>query len=342
MKRENYKLYVILRIFLVLTTFDAVNGVIIATSAFGISTVLTFATAIWNGDDFDVALKSATYSGLKVGGTTFITAVLAGQLSKFGLNSALVGSSEAIVKVMGPKAPAMLVNAFKSGKNIYGASAMKSAAKMLRGNAITGIVSIVVLSSFDIANIFRGRISGAQLFKNVANTASAVAGGTAGWVGGATAGAAIGSVVPIIGTAVGGIVGGVIGSFAAGAVSGKVSNKILSNFIEDDADDMVNIIEKVFTQMAEEYLLIKKEAENIIDKLKIDLTGSKLKDMFSSPDREDFAQRLLINHIEREVQKRKKVSMPSQDEMQKGLRMVLEEISDNMDDYNNNCTNVVG
>lgn len=309
-------------------TFDAVNGAIIATSAFGISTVLSFATSVWNGEDFDIALKNATYTGLKVGGTTFITAVLASQLSKAGLNSALVSSSEAIVSIMGPKASAMLVNAFRSGTNIYGAAAMKSAAKMLRGNAITGAVSVVVLSSVDVVNIFRGRISGKQLFKNVANTTATVAGGTAGWVGGATAGAAIGSVIPIVGTAVGGFVGGLLGSFAAGAASSKVSNAVLGAFIEDDAEEMIQIIEKVFQDLATDYLLNQKEAEAIVDALKDELTGGTLKDMFASSDRISFAKKLLIKDIEKETKKRKKIIMPSDDAMRNSLRAVLEEIAD--------------
>ncbi|MCB2292631.1 hypothetical protein LGK95_03650 [Clostridium algoriphilum] len=311
-------------------TFDAVNGAIIATAAFGISTVLTFATSIWNGDDFNTALKSATYSGLKVGGITFVTAVLASQLSKAGLNSALVGSSEAIISIMGPKVSAMLVNAFRSGTNIYGAAAMKSASKMLRGNAITGAVSVVVLSSMDVVSIFRGRISGAQLFKNVATSAATVAGGTAGWVGGATAGAAAGSFVPIIGTAIGGFIGGLLGSFAAGSVASKVSNTVLNEFIQDDANEMVNIIEKVFTRISEDYLLNQKEAEAIIDNLKGDLTGSTLKDMFASSSRNEFAEKLLMNHVESEVKKRKIIRMPSKEDMQKELLSVLEDISDNM------------
>ena len=309
-------------------TFDAVNGTIIATSAFGISTVLSFATSVWNGESFDVAIKNATYTGLKVGGTTFITAVLASQLSKAGLNSALVSSSEAIVSIMGPKASAMLVNAFRSGSNIYGAAAMKSAAKLLRGNAITGAVSVVVLSSVDVVNIFRGRISGKQLFKNVANTAATVTGGTAGWVGGATAGAAIGSVIPIIGTAVGGFVGGLFGSFAAGAASSKVSNAVLGAFIEDDAEEMVRIIEKVFQDLATDYLLNQTEAEAVVDALKDELTGGTLKDMFASSDRKAFAKKLLVKHIGKEVQKRKRIIMPSDEEMKNSLRAVLEEIAD--------------
>lgn len=308
-------------------TFDAVNGAIIANIAFGLSTAVTFAACIWNGEDFNTALKSATYSGLKVGGITFATAVLSSQLSRAGLNSALVGSSEAIVNIMGPKASAVLVNAFRSGSNIYGAAAMKSAAKMLRSNVITGIVSVFVLSSVDVVDIFKGRISGAQLFKNLANTASTVAGGTAGWVGGATVGASVGSVVPIIGTAVGGFVGGLIGSFAGGSAASKMSNTVVSKIIKDDVDEMVGIIEKVFIQMAEDYLLSKKEAENIIDRLKDDLTGSVLKNMFASSNRREFAQKLLINYVESEVGKRKKIIMPSKEEMQKGLKSVLEEIS---------------
>ena len=259
-------------------TFDAANGAIIATSSFGVSAVLSFATSVWNGEDVDTALKNATYTGIKVGGTTFITAILSSQLSKAGLNSALVGSSEAIVNIMGPKASAMLVNAFRAGNNIYGAAAMKSAAKMLRGNAITGAVSVVVLSSVDILNIFRGRISGKQLFKNVANTASTVAGGTAGWVGGAAAGASIGSIIPGVGTAIGGLLGGVIGSFAGGSASSKVSNAVLGSFIEDDAEEMIHIIEEVFQNLAVDYLLNKKEVENIVDSLQNDLSTGTLQE----------------------------------------------------------------
>ena len=309
--------------------FDSVNGAIIATSAFGISSCLTFATSIWNGEDFNAALKNATYSGLKVGGTAFITAILASQLSRAGLNSLLVGSSEAVVGVLGSKASAVLVNAFRGGSNIYGAAAMKSAAKLLRGNVITAGISVVVLSTVDVVNIFRGRISGKQLFKNIANTASTVAGGTAGWVGGATAGAALGSVVPIVGTTVGGFVGGLLGSFGGGAVAGKVSNKVLNNFIEDDVNEMLRIIEKEFSELSVDYLLNKEEAESVIDNLKEDLTGSTLKDMFADDDQEEFARDLILPHIESIVKNRKRIKLPTEKQMCQELRIVLEEIADN-------------
>ena len=302
-------------------TYDAVNGTIIASSAFGVTAMITFATSMWNGEDFEDAIKIATYSGLKVGGTAFITSILAAQLSKAGLNSALVGSSEAIVAMMGPKASAVLINAFRVGsKPIYGA-----AAKLLRSNTITAGITFVVLSSFDVANIFRGRISGKQLFKNMANTAATVGAGTGGWV----AGAAIGSAIPGIGT----IVGGLVGSMVAGSAAGKVTNAVVGSFIEDDADKMVEIIQDVFTEMASEYLLSNKEAEKSVDRLKDKLDGKTLKDMFASNDRKKFARNLLIPIIENQISKREVIHKLTEEQMLYGIREVLEDISDMEESY---------
>ena len=303
-------------------SYDAVNGVIIAASAFGVTAMITLATSVWNGEDFNDAIKLATYSGIKVGGTAFVTSVIAAQLSKAGLNSALVGSSEAVVSVMGPKASAVLINAFRAGsKPIYGAAAMKSAAKLLRGNAITAGVTFVVLSSFDVANIFRGRISGKQLFKNMIGTAATVGGGTGGWLAGAAAGSAI---FPGVGT----IIGGIAGSLIGGAAAGKVSNAVVGEFIEDDADEMVKIIQDVFTDMASEYLLNNKEAEKAVDKLRDKLDGKVLKDMFASSDRKEFARKLLTPIIETETSKREVIHNLSSEQMIDSIRSVLEEIND--------------
>lgn len=312
--------------------FDATNGAIISLSAFSISAMITFATSIWNGDSLDVALKKSAYSGLKVGGITFVSSVLASQLSKAGLNSALVGSSEAIVNIMGPKVSAMIVNALRSGQNIYGSAAMKSAAKLLRGNMITGAITTVILSSGDVINIFRGRISGKQLFKNLANTAATVAGGTAGWAGGAAIGASVGSMVPGIGTAIGGFIGGVAGAIGGGTAVGKATNAVTGAFIEDDADEMVRIIEGEFASLASDYLVNQKEAEKIADNLQAVLTGSTLKDMFASGNKSDFANELLKPEIEKVVKQRPVIKTPTIGKMTEGLRMALEEINESVEE----------
>lgn len=299
-------------------TYDAVNGTIIAGEAFVMTSMLTLATSLWNGEDFDVAIKVAAYSGIKVGGTAFVISVLASQLLKAGLNSALVGGSEAIISVMGPKASAVLVNAFRNGSNIYGAAAMKSAAKLLRTNVITAGVTFAITSSVDIADIFRGRISGKQLFKNMVGTGASIGGGTAGWV----VGAAIGSVVPVVGN----IIGGIAGAIAGGIAANKVSDAAVGMFVEDDAEEMVKIIQDVFTDLASDYLLNNKEAEKIVDSLKEKLDGKILKNMFASSLRREFARELLTPLIEKEIEKREFITIPTDDEMTNALKCILEEI----------------
>lgn len=120
-------------------------------------------------------------------------------------------------------------------------------------------------------------------------------------------------------------------SFASGTASSKVTNAVLGTFIEDDADEMARIIEKVFTQLTEDYLLSQEEAENVIDSLKEELTGATLKDMFANSNRKAFAQKMLVKHIESEVAKRKKIKMPTDEALQKSLREVLEDMADDIE-----------
>lgn len=303
-------------------TYDAVSGAVTATSAFGVTAIITFASAVWNGEDFDVSLKMAACSGLKVGGTAFITGVLASQLSRAGLNSALVNGSETVVRLMGPKASAVLINAFRAGaKPIYGAAAMKSAAKLLRGNVITAGVTVVILSSADVANIFRGRISGKQLLKNLANTTGTVAGGTAGWIGGAAAGSLV---MPGPGT----VIGGLVGSLVLGGAAGKAADAVTGIFVEDDADEMVKILQTVFETVAGEYLLSQSEAEKCVDLLGKKLNGKILRDMYASKDRDAFARALMVPIVETRVAFRETVAAPGADEMFDALKLLLEDIAD--------------
>ncbi len=309
-------------------TYDAVNGAIIGSASFGITAAMTFAVSIWNGEDFENAIEGAITSGLQVGGLAFATAIVSGQLAKSSVNGVVSASSAKLVSLMGPKASAVLVNAFRSGTNIYGAAAMKSAQKLLGSNIVTSVASVIVLSSMDVVNIFRGRISGAQLFKNLVNTGASVAGGTAGWAAGASAGAALGSIVPGVGTAIGGVVGGLFGAFAGGSAAGKVASAVTDEFIEDDAKEMIAIIESRFKSLAEDYLLNKEEAEKVVEYLAQDLDGSILKDMYASSSRSIFANNLLVPNIEIVVRSRTKISMPSEEQMIKGLKSVLEKAGD--------------
>lgn len=312
-------------------TFDAVQGSIVAAYSFGISTAMNFAVAVWNGKPFDEAIKDSAAAGLQVGGTAFVTTVLASQMQRTALNSLLRGTTDQVVRVMGPKASALLANAFRSGAPISGAAAMQSASKLLRGNVVTGAITVAVLSSFDVANMFRGRISGKQLFKNVGKTAAAVAGGTGGWMAGAAAGAAAGSFIPGVGNVVGGIVGGLLGSFAGGSAAGAASSAVLDEMIEDDAVEMQEILEKEFQKLAEDYLITQSEGEKICDRLSGIVDGDFLKDMFASSSHGGFAKRKLEPLFEDIAKNRKRITLPSDEQMVQGLRAILDDVADGED-----------
>ena len=282
------------------------------------SAVIAFGTCIWNGDKPEVAAKKAALCGLKVGGTSFIVSVVSSQLLKAGLNSAMVSSTEAIAMALGPKACAVIVNAFRMGTNIYGAAAMKSAAKLLRGNVVVAGLTVVVLSSFDIVDIVRGRISPGQLAKNLAGTISSVAGGTAGWVGGA----AIGSMVfPGVGT----VVGGLIGSLGGGTAAGVAMNALTGFFLKDDAEQMCVIVEKRISRVANDYLMTEDEVTKLVEFVSRRLDGGTLKDMYSSPDRAAFIDELMKNDIEGIVVERPEIAGDVDEQIADGLVRILEE-----------------
>ena len=307
-------------------TYDAANGMITAAYSGGISVAITFWCSYRSGKSFEDALTDAINAGIHVGGIAFAGAVLSGQLTKAGLNTALISSSDALVSAIGSKASAQLVNAFRSGTNIYGAAAIKSASKMLRSNAVTGIATVLILSTGDIVNIFRGRISASQLLKNVINTGAGIAGGIGGWAGGAVAGAAVGSFIPGIGTAIGGFFGGLAGAFAGGSAAGKVSKAVTDEIIEDDGKEMVRILEKEFQIISTDYLLNENEAKAVADNLKANVNGNTLKDMYASDNRHFFARKLIEENTIPIIYERPNIHLPSQSDLTNELRSVLEKV----------------
>ena len=307
-------------------TYDAVNGIKLAGTSMGISAALSFAVAVWNGEDWEKALEGACRTGLKIGGIAWVSSVIAAQLGRTGVEQSLRGATDWVVKGMGTKAASWFANGLRSGNPIYGAAAANNVSKLLRGNIVTGIATTLVLSSVDFVRLFRGRVSGTQVFKNLATTASGVAGGTGGWMAGAAAGAAVGSAFPVVGTAVGGIAGGIIGAFAGGTAASKVAKTTLDKFIEDDAKRMLTIVEKVFGELASDYLLNKDEAKKVIqDFQKKDLPDT-LRDMYASNNRKDFARRLLEPLMGKLAKNRKLIQLPSDKEILQKTGQIIEEM----------------
>lgn len=302
-------------------TFDAATGAIISTSAFGITAVLTFAKSLWEGTSPEMAVENAIYSGLQIGGASFANTLVTSQLMRTGMSGALTAPTEAVIKLIGPKTSAMIANSLRSGANIYGAAAMNNVAKLLRGNMVASVAMTIVLSSKDISNAFRGRISGKQLFKNIATTAGGMTGGAMGFVVGKFV---LNLVAPGAGELVG-IAVSLAGATAGGTIGGTAVNTVIGQFIEDDAVTLVGIIEDKFCQLAQEYMLSQEEISIILEDLSLSLSSERLLDMYASDDHSAFADNLVRNQIEQLIRGRCRVYLPTEAELVQGFGRLMED-----------------
>lgn len=295
-------------------TYDAINGTVSAGCAFGISSLIVYSVSCLNGATWRDALKTSAIQGAKAGGIAFGTSVIASQLARTNVANIFAPSSEALVNAFGDDfASALLKSVGRETTGLTGSTIKTQAVKVLQNQALTAGVTVVLLSSSDVVDIIRGRISVEQLLKNLAVTTAGVAGGYAGSVLGGMAGTAV---APGIGTTAGSVAGGVV----VGGAAGYGAEKLLGIFVKDDAEKMMVIIEDNFLQIAQDYLVNENEANDIADALQKELTGDNLKDMFESNDRNKYAQDLIEPLVVAEISNRKPIKAPTAAEMRAELK----------------------
>ena len=267
--------------------FDAAHGTVIAMSAFGISAVITLAHSLWCGKSVEDAIDDSMYVGIKMGGTAFLSTVIASQITRTGMNTAIQRPLISIIKALPSGARKSMVSVMKDGALLYGKGTVRNLVKLWSSNIITTVAFTLVLSASDISHFFSGKISEKQLFKNITNLAAGM--------GGAYVGAVAGSVLGPAGSAVGGLVGGLVGGVAAT----KAASSILNHFVEDDAEAMVKILNECFLELAQEYLLNEEEVNLVLEDLHEQLIHEKMLEMFASKDRKAYADGLLRSIIEK-------------------------------------------
>jgi hypothetical protein len=292
-------------------TYDTVNGVTVAGAAFGLSSVVSLAIALWNGKSLDEAMSEALSTGFKVGGIALLSSVLSAQLSRTALDGTLRIGTDWLVNQLGTTTTERLASAL-AGKVLTGDAAVNALSKLMRGNIIAATATTLVLSAADIYRIFEGGISGMQFFKNVTRTASGVAGGMAGAQSGALGGAALGTAIfPGPGTAIGGVIGGIGGGIGGGFVVQWATNIVLDKLIDDDAAAMLKILEDAFMELAQLYLLNNEEAEQVMKALGGLDVPARLRAMHAAADRMNYGRQILEPLIERTLRQRQHVGSPS-------------------------------
>ena len=306
-------------------SFDAINGVVIGTSVVGISATITFARALWNGEELNSAIDNAVFIGIQAGGSAFIISLVSAQLTKTSLNTLFLEPSVELVKALPSVVKSNLLATMRNGAPIFGSAASNNLAKLLRGNLIVSATTSLVLSSQDILNFVTGKISGKQLFKEVTTIVSGVVGTTGGATGATALIGALGLSLGPVGAAVTSIVGGIIG----GSLGTSISKEILDKFIEDDSIALVRIINKRFSILAFEYLLSEEEIELSLEVLRGCLIQRKLLEMFAAKNKELFADELILECINSVIIWRIKVRIPSQSQFVDGVSRVITGLENN-------------
>lgn len=323
-------------------SYDAVNGMRIGGFAGSVSALLTFAVAMWQGQEIKLALRQATRAGFQVFSSSFASHLAVSQLGRTGVEHSLRGVSNLAVEGMGPRTCSLL-SELAGKEGLRGVAAQRYLAKTLRGNAITGAVVTLVLSVKDIYRLIDGRISFGQAVKNVTTTGAAVAGGMAGASAGgaigasagATTGAAIGSIVPGVGTAIGAAVGGGIGwavgmfsgGAAGGAAAGAAANAVMGLMIEDDAVALSNEFRQIASEIASSFVLSDKEVASLAEEVqKFDLTEF-LREMYASGNRRSLVASRIRPLVVGIVARRPGIKRPSPSELLASLEEVLIEVS---------------
>ena len=176
-------------------------------------------------------------------------------------------SPDTLLRMTLPKAATVVFNAVIMGGFRV---ALRSAVQLLRATVITRILSALTILALDIYSLARKRISVAQFIRNIVLSALLIFFGTVGWNIGA-------------GWFAIEIIGGLIGAGIMGTFIPMGFEKILNKYVKSDEQKMMEIVDEVLCDCPE------KEQERIKEKI----SPGKLKLMYASSNREEYARQLV-------------------------------------------------
>ena len=235
-------------------SYDITTGAVVASCTFGLSFMINYAQGCWQGRDHADAFKAALQEALDTGLMALVIHVTSAQLLRTKAASLGTVATRQGVRTIARTAPGRkCIEAIASaslGKPVHGAAAINHVSKLLRSNAVTGAVTVIVSCTPDFYRAaFDGSISWQQFTKNLVVSSASVGGGIGGYIGGA---------------AVAGPVGAFVGAVAGGVISGQAAKSITDKVAEDDAIKLMRALEAELQTLSFEYLLSEQEVEKVL------------------------------------------------------------------------------
>jgi len=175
---------------------------------------------------------------------------------------------DTLLRMTLPKATTVIFNFVMGGFSI----ALRSAVTLLRATVVTRILSALTILALDIYGLARKRISVVQFVRKVRLSILLIFFGTVGWNIGA-------------GWFAIEIIGGLIGAAIMGTIIPMGFEKILNKYVPSDEQKMLEIVDEVLESCD--------CTENECEKIKKKISPGKLKLMFASKDRKEYARQLI-------------------------------------------------
>lgn len=293
-------------------TVDMEAGAVSSINAGSMTSIITFAQAIWSGFTVDESVEISLRAGFNVMGRSTMIYTLTMQLSRKEFGNVFVrqytkdkiykgqeGINNPIYNISNNIADKISSSTFattKVGQKI-GINTLDS--RTVISNTVMGII----VFGPDICKAVSGKISTKQLFKNSAISVGGMAGAEIG-----------NAIVPVLG----GIIGGVVG--------GYIVKNTLDNFIEDDAKIMFRILKEEFLDVIMQISLTPEELNIVVSQTVANEHLDKmLQNMFQSGDARNYARDAIVqNAIQNILSKRKYISKQMQYD---GLKNFIEEIA---------------
>lgn len=293
-------------------TVDVMNGAVVCTKAGGVSAIIAFSKAIWEGHSVEDAAKVGISVGMRVLGKGTFVYALTMQLSRDKLINPF--ASNILTSQGTVKSVAYIANPISTASEKLASSISKSAIANSRAgqamglNNITGKhvvssgITAAVVFGPDICRALSGRISAKQLFKNSAVGASGI--------GGSLIGQAL-IPIPIVGAVVGGMIGGFVAKSA------------LDAYIEDDAKLMFQILKEEFLDVVMVSDLNEEEFNEVVSlTIAHPKLSSLLMDMYASNEYRKFARDAIVTAAVTNVLS-ERITIRDED-IYEGYRLLLE------------------
>lgn len=271
---------------------DALSGAIESAGIASLSTVMTFAHAVWNGEDVDKAMALGMRAGISILGKGAVINIITMQLTTRQKNC-VNDFTESLSKA---------IRQSKLAKSTVGEALDLDT--MTSQKLLGTTISVAITFGPDVCRFAQGKISQNQLLKNTVVTGAGIA------TSSVAANVLLGMGLESVFVGVGGMLAGGLASF--------VVKNMLDQYVEDDARTMFRFLKEEYLDVVMQiYLTEDEQAEVIANTIAHPSLDKILQQMYMSGEYRRFAREGIVQIAVTEVlSKREKIT---NEMMQRGL-----------------------